>query len=194
MDTGWCEVAPGRPNVWGVLEGRGDGRSLMLAGHLDTVGSQSYPDAFVPKVESGRVHGRGSWDRKAALASYLGVVRLVQSSGIPLEGDLILAGIVDEEHHMIGSRHFGRHGPRADYGIIGEPTDLVICPAHKGQLGFSVRTCGNAVHSSKPEDGINAIEGMCKVIDALRSYHAGAGGGSWSRAAREDPRRKRTRS
>ena len=172
MDIDSCEVAPGRPNVWGVLKGQGDGPSLMLSGHLDTVGTQNYPDAFVAKLEGGRVYGRGSCDMKAALAGYLEVVRLVQASGTVLRGDLVVAGVVDEEHHMIGSRHLGRHGPRADYGIIGEPTDLAICPAHRGQVGFVVRIRGKACHSSRPEDGVNAIEGMCRVIEALRGYGA----------------------
>ena len=172
MDVDSCEVAPGRPNVWGVLKGQGNGPTLMLSGHLDTVGTENYPDAFAPKVQGGRVHGRGSCDMKAALAGYLEVVRLVQASGTPLEGDLIVAGVVDEEHHMIGSRQLGRHGPRADYGIIGEPTDLAICPAHKGQVGLFVRIHGKAVHSSRPEDGVNAIEGMGRAIEALRGYGA----------------------
>ena len=38
LDVEMQEVAPGRPNVIGVLEGRGQGRSLMLCGHIDTVG------------------------------------------------------------------------------------------------------------------------------------------------------------
>jgi len=172
LQVGSCEVAPGRPNVWGVMKGRSDGPSLMLAGHLDTVGMGNYPDAFVGHAEDGRVYGRGSCDMKAGLAGYLEVVRVISEAGIALNGDLVLTGIVDEEHQMIGSRHLGQYGPWADYGIIGEPTDLVICPAHKGQLGYYIRTSGQAVHSSKPEEGVNAIEAMSHVIEALRGYGA----------------------
>jgi acetylornithine deacetylase len=163
-------AAPGRPNVWGIFRGQGDGPSLMLSGHLDTVGCENYPDALIPRVAEGRVYGRGSCDMKAALAAYLEVARLLKESGIGLKGDLIITGLADEEHAMIGSRYLGRNGPWADYGIIGEPSDLMVCPAHKGQIGYRIRAYGKAAHSSKPEEGINAIEAMAQVIEALRAY------------------------
>jgi acetylornithine deacetylase len=170
LDVGSRDVVPGRPNVWGVLKGNGTGPSLMLSGHLDTVGSENYPDALQPRVENNRVYGRGACDMKDALASYLEIARLLRDADLPLRGDLILTGIADEENQMIGSKDLGENGPWADYGIIGEPSDMTICCAHKGQVGYRVRALGKAVHSSRPEDGINAIEGMTPVIAALSDY------------------------
>lgn len=172
MSVGSREVTPGRPNVWGVIKGKGDGPSLMLSGHLDTVGIENYPDALQAKIADGRVYGRGACDMKAGLAAYLEVARLIRETDTSLNGDLVITGLADEEHLMIGSRDIGRHGPWADYGIIGEPSDMVICPAHKGQLGFNIRTFGKAVHSSQPEKGVNAIESMARVIEAFRGYGA----------------------
>lgn len=172
MTVGSREVAPGRPNVWGILKGKGDGSSLMLSGHLDTVGIENYDDALRAKIADGRVYGRGSCDMKAGLAAYLEVVRLLRETDTSLKGDLVITGLADEEHLMIGSRDMGKHGPWAAYGIIGEPSNLVICPGHKGQLGFRIRTLGKAVHSSQPEKGINAIEAMARVIEAFREYGA----------------------
>jgi len=170
LDVGSREVVPGRPNVWGVLKGKGSGPSLMLSGHLDTVGNENYADAFIPRVENNRVYGRGACDMKDALASYLEVVRLLREADVPPHGDLILTGIADEEDQMIGSKDLGTNGPWADYGLIGEPSNLAICSAHKGQVGYRVRVFGKAVHSSRPEDGVNAIEGMSHVIEALKEY------------------------
>jgi acetylornithine deacetylase/succinyl-diaminopimelate desuccinylase family protein len=170
LDVGSRDVAPGRPNVWGVLKGKGTGPSLMLSGHLDTVGNENYPEAFIPRVENSRVYGRGACDMKDALASYLEVVRLIRDADVPLRGDLILTGIADEEDQMIGSKDLGENGPWADYGLIGEPSSITICSAHKGQVGFRVRVFGKSVHSSRPEDGVNAIEGMAHVIAALKEY------------------------
>lgn len=164
------EIAPGRPNVWGRLKGAGGGPTLMLAGHLDTVGTEGYDDPFEPRVDHGRVYGRGSCDMKAALAAYLAVARLLINSDIKLTGDLIIAGIADEEWKLGGSRDMGENGPWADFGIIGEPTDLTICPAHKGQCAFVIRTFGKAVHSSVPEKGHNAIEDMGRIITVLSDY------------------------
>ena len=165
------EVVPGRPNVWGRFEARTNGPSLMLAGHTDTVGTVDYPDAFDVRLEDGRLYGRGSCDMKAGLAAYLEVVRILKEAQVPLAGDLIVAGICDEEYQMIGSKDMGRNGPSTDYGIIGEPTDLTICPAHKGQFSLYIRTFGKAVHSSMPELGENAIERMARVVLAFSDYN-----------------------
>ncbi len=170
LEVNTRDVVPGRPNVWGVLKGNGTGPSLMLSGHLDTVGDDNYPDAFVPKVENNRVYGRGACDMKDALASYLEVIRVIREANIKLNGDLILSGIVDEEDQMIGSKDLGEKGPWADYGIIGEPSDMVVCSAHKGQVGYRVHSHGKAVHSSRPEDGVNAIEGMMHIVAALSAH------------------------
>ncbi|MCP4979039.1 MAG: ArgE/DapE family deacylase, partial [Gammaproteobacteria bacterium] len=169
LEVGSRDVVPGRPNVWGVLKGRSSGPSLMLSGHLDTVGDDNYADAFTPRIEGNRVYGRGACDMKDALASYLEVVRVIRDEDIELNGDLILTGIADEEDQMIGSKDLGEMGPWADYGIIGEPSDMKVCSAHKGQVGYLVRSLGKAVHSSRPEDGVNAIEGMMHIIEVLKA-------------------------
>lgn len=171
LEIGQREVVPGRPNIWGRLRGNGSGPTLMLAAHMDTVGVDGYDKPFEARVEGGRVHGRGACDMKAAIACYLEVVRLLNETGGTLDGDLIIAGICDEEHLMIGSTDLGCNGPQADYGIVGEPTELKVCPAHKGQLGVIFRTFGKAVHSSVPENGVNAIEHMGAVIDAFSAYN-----------------------
>ena len=162
-------VAEGRMNVFGFLRGSGERESLMLAGHLDTVGAEE--GTFSARVKDGRVYGRGACDMKAALAVYIEVARIVVESGLQLKGDLILGGIADEEYKMLGSKYVSEHGPKAGRCIIGEPTELRVCPANKGQICLNIRVFGRAVHSSVPEEGINAVEKMAKVIEALSSYH-----------------------
>lgn len=172
LKVGERTIVEGRPNVWGVMEGSESGPSVMLVAHLDTVGVAGYAEPFSARVAEGRVHGRGACDMKAAIACYLETVRLLIENDIRLKGDLIIAGLCDEEHLMIGSKDMGANGPWANFGIIGEPTSLQICPAHKGQLGLVIRTFGKAVHSSMPEKGVNAIEHMCRVIGCLAEYDA----------------------
>lgn len=170
METDSRAVADGRPNVWGRIAGSGGAPSVMLAGHMDTVGVDNYPDAFVSKISDGKLYGRGSCDMKAALACYLEAVRVLRESGLSLRGDVLVAGVADEEHLMLGSRDWGRNGPHADFGIIGEPTELAVCPTHKGQVCLFIRTYGRAVHSSVPELGDNAIERMARIIAAFGAY------------------------
>ena len=54
------EVRPGRPNVIGIARGAGGGRSLLLNGHVDTVGVAGMSEPFRPRVEGGRLYGRGA--------------------------------------------------------------------------------------------------------------------------------------
>ncbi|MFT4716869.1 MAG: acetylornithine deacetylase/succinyl-diaminopimelate desuccinylase family protein [Paracoccaceae bacterium] len=170
FEVGSKEVLPDRRNVWGVLKGQGDGPCILLAGHLDTVGVDGYVGPFTAKVEDGKVFGRGSCDMKAGLAAYLEVARLLIQTGTLLSGDLIIAGVIDEEHAMIGSKDFGLTGPAADFAIVAEPTQLAICPAHKGQILTTLKTHGVAAHSSMPDKGVNAIYHMSSVLQGLQSY------------------------
>lgn len=170
LEIGTHEVLPKRRNVWGVLKGRGQGPTILLAGHMDTVGVDGYAQPFEPRAEGGNIYGRGSCDMKAGLAAYLEVVRHLQRSGITLAGDLIIAGVIDEEHAMAGSRHFGLHGPKVDFAIVAEPTLLSISGSHKGQFLTTIRTKGVAAHSSMPSKGRNAIYHMATVLDALEDY------------------------
>ncbi|MGH9364592.1 MAG: M20 family metallopeptidase, partial [Thermoanaerobaculia bacterium] len=68
LDVETHEAAPGRPNVVGVLEGKRPGRSLVLCGHLDTVGVEGMASPFSPVVRDGRLYGRGAQDMKGGLA------------------------------------------------------------------------------------------------------------------------------
>ena len=53
---------------------------------------------------------------------------------------------------------------------MAEPTNLVVCPAHKGQLGLTITTHGRSVHSSVPHEGVNAIAHMGRVLRAIDTY------------------------
>ena len=170
LEIGTHEVTTGRRNVWGCLKGVGAGPTILLAGHLDTVGVDGYTYPFDPIVKDGRIHGRGSCDMKAGLAAYLEVIRQLQGTVIPLLGDVIIAGVVDEEHAMTGSKAFGLYGPQVDYAIVAEPTLLQISTAHKGQILTTITTKGLAAHSSLPEQGRNAVYHMSAVLGSLQDY------------------------
>lgn len=172
LETGFWQVTQDRPNVWGRLKGTGGGPTIMLAGHFDTVGVEGYAGGHIARVEDGKVFGRGACDMKAALACYLETVRMMHEAKITLPGDVIIAGICDEEDLMIGSKDWVGNGPAADFGIVGEPTSLKICPSHKGQLCVFFRTEGVATHSSGPENGVNAVENMARVITHFSGLNA----------------------
>ena len=170
LDVDSHPVTDGRRNVWGRLKGAGTGPTILLAGHMDTVGVAGYDAPFEPAMKDGRIFGRGSCDMKAGLAAYLEVARILIASGETLPGDLVIAGVIDEEHAMRGSVHLGINGPKVDCAIVAEPTQLALCPAHKGQILMTLRTTGVSAHSSMPDKGVNAIYHMGAVLGALQNY------------------------
>ncbi len=126
------EVEPGRYNVTGILKGTGNGRSLMLCGHMDTVPAYGMNDPFSGRVEDGKLYGRGSCDMKGPLAAMLAAFIGIKRSGLPLKGDLVFAGVIDEEQTGKGVEYLAQNGPFVDGAVIGEPTDMRLALGHKG--------------------------------------------------------------
>ncbi len=160
------EVADGRPNVVGVLDGRTPGRSLMLCGHIDTVGVAGMTRPFDPVEREGRVYGRGSQDMKSGVAAMVDVARVLTESGGLEAGQLIVACVVDGEHASIGADALVTRW-RADGAVVTEPTDLRIAIAHKGFEWVEIETEGVAAHGSRPAEGRDAIRLMGRVLAEL---------------------------
>ncbi len=168
------KVSKGRFNVVALLAGRGDGRSLMLNGHMDTVGTSNMTvNPFHPFVEHGRIHGRGSCDMKGPIAAMMSAMLALAKSKRKLKGDVLFTAVVDEEAMSLGTSALIK-AFRADAAIVGEPTRMDIAIAHKGYAWFEIETAGRRAHGSMPEKGIDAIEKMAKIIsqlDSIRRQH-----------------------
>jgi acetylornithine deacetylase len=160
------DVAPGRPNVVGVLEGRGSGRSLMFCGHTDTVGVAGMTRPFDPQIRDGKLFGRGSQDMKGGVAAMVGAARAIVESGGLERGRLVIAAVADEEHSSLGADALVRTW-RADAAVVTEPTSLDVAVAHKGFQWIVVETRGRAAHGSRPRDGRDAIMRMGRVLSRL---------------------------
>ncbi len=177
-------VAPGRPNVVGVLEGRRPGPALVLCGHLDTVGVAGMEAPFDPVVRDDRVYGRGAEDMKGGLAAIVGAVRQVAETGGIAAGRLVVAGVCDEEDASRGAEAFvARWQPRLASteiaAVVTEPTNLRLGIAHKGFAWLQVTTTGRAAHGSRPREGRDAIVRMGRVLarlDELGRQHEAAQG------------------
>ena len=177
--AGWCEragldvavseAAPGRPNVVATARGRGGGRSLLLNAHMDTVGVAGMADPFAARLENGGLYGRGAYDMKGGLAAIMLAVARAKSLG--LRGDVIMAAVADEEVASVGTEALVR-GVRADAAIVAEPTDMRLCIAHKGFVGFQIEVAGRAAHGSRPDLGVDAIARMGHVLVRLEELDA----------------------
>jgi acetylornithine deacetylase/succinyl-diaminopimelate desuccinylase len=140
------------------LKGEGAGKSLMLNGHTDTVPAYLMDiRPFSPKVERGRLYGRGAYDMKGGLGSMIMAIVALDRARVRLAGDLLLAAVVGEEDRSEGTEDIVLHGPRADMAVVGEPTDLEIHPTHRGLEWLDITFYGKAAHGGLAEKGVNAI-------------------------------------
>lgn len=164
------DAAPGRPNVIARIGNRGPGaRSLMLNGHLDVVGVEGMVHSpWEGGVREGRLYGRGSSDMKAGVAAMCAAAaRAASASGGTLNGEIVIAGVVDEEYSSLGTRALVSGGVRADAAIVTEPTNLAIMPAHKGFIWVDVVVQGHAAHGSRWDVGVDAIRHAGLLLAAL---------------------------
>ncbi|MGH3136987.1 MAG: M20/M25/M40 family metallo-hydrolase [Gaiellaceae bacterium] len=175
----WCERAgleasvsepkTGRPNVVAVARGSGGGRSLLLNAHMDTVGVAGMTDPLVPRLEGGRLYGRGSYDMKGSLAACMLATAETKRRG--LRGDVILAAVADEEFASIGTEAVAAT-VRADAAIVTEPTEMEVAVAHRGFVHLEVATNGRAAHGSRPHLGIDAIAKMGRILVGIEELDA----------------------
>lgn len=159
------EAAPGRPSVV-ARTGPAGGASLILNGHLDTVGVEGMTvPPFEPVLRDGRVWGRGSCDMKGGVAALLWAAR--ECAAGELGGELIVALTADEEEAGIGCRRLVADGLRADAAVVCEPTGLALMPAHKGFVWLGLDFHGRAAHGSRPDRGVDAIRHAGRFLARL---------------------------
>ncbi len=161
------EVEKGRCNVIGVLKGSGEGKSLMLNGHTDTVGYEYMTiDPLKPVVKEGRMYGRGTFDMKGGFVASLAALKAIVESGTQLRGDVVVAGVCDEEYASIGTERL-MEKTWVDAAIVGESSALQIERCHKGFAWIDIESKGVAAHGSAWQVGVDAISKMGRVLTGL---------------------------
>jgi succinyl-diaminopimelate desuccinylase len=164
-----------RVNVMGARRG-GPGRVVHLNGHIDVVpaGAGWTVDPFGGLVRDGRIYGRGVCDMKAGIAAALFAAEAIGRAGVALPGTIEISGTVDEESGgFAGVAYLAETGRiargRTDYVIIPEPLDVDrICIGHRGVYWFEVSAHGRIGHGSMPFLGRSAIDGMGRLLQAVR--------------------------
>lgn len=163
---------PARPSVLARRHGTGGGRTLLLAGHLDTVGGAGLASGSGADAAGDRVFGRGAYDMAGGLAA-----AMIAAAGASdeLAGDLVLAFAADEEFGSVGMEELlvaasvDRFRP-PDAALVLEPTDLEVTLAHRGFAWYRVEYEGTAAHGSQPELGVDAIDRALDGLIALRAF------------------------
>ena len=166
LDVEVTELAPTRVNVVGSLSGSGGGKTLMLNGHLDTVGVDGMAEPFSGDIRYGKLYGRGSYDMKGSVAAMLAVAKALVDAETELKGDLILTFVADEEYASIGTADIAQRYS-ADAAIVTEPTHFEICIAHRGFIWYDIEVFGHAAHGSLFKEGIDANLRMGRLLAEL---------------------------
>lgn len=162
---GFCEVERGPLGAVVGRISRGEGPTVMLEGHLDTVpeGEGDWTQGpFAGTIADGMLWGRGAVDMKGAIASQIAAAATVAKE---MRGTLLLAYVPHEEtaEGVVLARVLDQVG-RPDLVVLGEPTDLRLGIGHRGRAVVRLEARGRASHAAMPELGNNAIVRMVETL------------------------------
>tara|TARA_R110002074_G_scaffold114782_1_gene245401 strand:- start:28626 stop:29789 length:1164 start_codon:yes stop_codon:yes gene_type:complete len=160
----------GKANLIATIGPRYKGADgLILSGHTDTVPYDDrhwQQDPFKLTERDNNFYGLGSTDMKSFFA--LALSTAAQFKAADFKRPLTVLATADEESAMSGAQALVKEQlEHAKYAIIGEPTSLTPIRMHKGVMMESLVVTGHAGHSSNPNLGASATEGMHKVIAEL---------------------------
>jgi acetylornithine deacetylase len=177
------------------------GEFLLWDVHQDTVPVDGMSiDPFAAELLDGRVYGRGACDVKGSMAAMLAALSRLPKVASAARPTIVLACTVNEECGHTGARSLSQMWTRPsaaignrevvggtrddaipteedffprppDMAIVAEPTGLNVVVAHQGVVRWRCHTLGRAAHTSRPDEGVNAIYAMSRVIQAIEQYH-----------------------
>lgn len=163
----------GRPNLAATIDGSGNGKSILLFGHIDTVkpGSNWTRDPFGGEIADGSIFGRGAVDMKGGVAAMIMALDAIKQCGITLKGSVCVGTVVEEETSGMGALAFADRGYVADAAIVTEPTNLAIAPLCRGILWGKITISGRSGHIELPQgdwragEAVDAIDKMRLILD-----------------------------
>lgn len=154
--------------------GTGD-QVLGITGHMDTVAlgdehKWSY-GPFEATVIGDKLYGRGAADMKSGLAAeVIALIELHDEGKLP-DGHVRFIATAGEEYGTPGANRLEAAGVAKDLIalVVGEPTSGHVVYAHSGSMNYRITSVGKSVHSSQPENGVNAIDAL--VDFCLKERH-----------------------
>ncbi len=147
-----------RFNVVGTLN---DKPNIYLQAHLDTV-----PPHIDFREDQANIYGRGACDTKGSAASMITAGVLAKEQGLKNFGLIFTVG---EETCLDGAESLMKEGLKVPFVVVGEPTSLEIVNQHFGFLAVRVKAKGKAAHSSRPEEGINALDLLLETVKKVKN-------------------------
>ena len=151
------EVGDGTLNLlltWGAPR-------IVFCSHLDTV-----PPYIPPTLADEVIKGRGSCDAKGQVFAIVEACKRLAEAGKTDFGMLLLAG---EETGSWGAKAFAKTDFKAEYLVVGEPTDNCMVSASKGTKSFDLKFTGEPFHSGYPQYGVSAVDLFVEFVNALKA-------------------------
>ena len=178
-----CELyarEPARANLVARLRGRGEGPSVLLLCHTDTVVADPDEwsvDPWSGVLQDGCIWGRGALDMKGHVAAAAVAIATLAREGFEPAGDLIVAATADEEVGVdVGLSWLVRAHPdavRADYCVnegggdrvlVGGRPVYICSTAEKMSAPFKLRVHGRSGHASMPGIADNALVRAARLV------------------------------
>jgi acetylornithine deacetylase/succinyl-diaminopimelate desuccinylase-like protein len=177
---------PERANLVARLPGRGEGPTVLLLSHTDTVladPAEWSVDPWAGEVRDGHVWGRGALDMKSQVAAAAVAIATLAREGFRPAGDVIFAACADEEvGEDFGLSWLCREHPdavRADFCVNEGGGDRVevdgravyMCAtAEKMSSPFLLRVHGRSGHASLPSIADNALVKAARFVERLAEF------------------------
>jgi len=184
-----CELyalEPERANLVSRLPGRGEGPSLLLLSHTDTVVADPEEwsvDPWSGALKDGCVWGRGALDMKGHVAAAAVAIATLAREGFEPAGDLVFAATADEEVGMdVGLSWLCRAHPEAvrtdycvnegggDRVVVGDRPAYLCTTAEKMSAPFRLRVHGRSGHASTPGIADNALVRAARLVGRLAGF------------------------
>ena len=141
---------------------------VLIAGHIDTV---PVSGALPARLGDGALWGRGSVDMKGGVASHL--IHAVNPAPARHSVTWVFYDQEEVEASKNGLGHFATAHPEwmvADFGILGEPSNVLVEGGCNGTLRAVVSARGKQAHSARPWMGSNAIHALAPLLTLLHHH------------------------
>jgi putative selenium metabolism hydrolase len=160
-------------SIIGCVKGNRPGPRILFDGHIDTVpvdAARWTRDPFGAQIENGRMYGRGTSDMKGAVAAMaVAAAEMAKPENRDFAGEIYVAGVVHEEcFEGVAAREISS-AVKPDYVVIGEASQLNLKIAQRGRAEIVLQTEGKPAHSASPDEGINAVHKMMKLVACVEA-------------------------
>lgn len=169
-----CEVQDLGDNRANFIASFGEGDKILeYSGHLDVVpcvGDWQYT-AIGTTEEGDLIYGRGACDMKGGVAAMCSAAISMFRDKTPLNGQIRLTFVADEEDANLGMHAFLDSHKAATYTILGEPTDLHVAIAHRGVGRYYIDLLGHACHAALRSTEETAVAKAARAVMAIEDLN-----------------------